>query len=258
MIDFSEHLPHLVDQAKALPNGIILDVELTIWDNDDHFKSVSAILRSKPERAINLQKDKPLTAYVFDVLYYKNEPVWHLTYAERYDLLKTMLRGYLSPRKSNFILAGNLLNIFSVEEIVNWKLSNKWEGYCIWRTDQSSKVRFDGKPSRVNCYKFKRTLTEDCIARGYYEGKRGKNQGRFGGFEIYQYHFGKEIYVGRCGGGFTDRQRDSFMRLKYPFVVEVKFAERLRSMKLRYPVFLRIREDKPIKECTVSHLPREE
>lgn len=257
MKDMTEHVPHLAKllASSLVPPGTVLDAELCLWDdNVDKFKQISAILRSLPERAKELQeRDGPLSAYVFDILYWSGEATWKLPYEKRYRLMLEKLSG-LVP---DLILPINELLYCRAEDIADFQVVNKFEGYVIWRKDQASKLRWDGKPSRCNCFKLKKELTEDCIAVGWYPGKSGKNQGRFGGFILKQYHNGKLIDIGQCGGGFTDGQRTSFMSIEYPCVVEVKFAERLKSMKLRYPNFVRFREDKPAEECEVVYMPRE-
>lgn len=256
MKDMTANVPHIVAEAEKLPNETILDAELVLWDEDeDKFKYVSSILRSKPDRAVSLQQESgKLQAAVFDILFYDGEAVWEQNYRARYELLQDVVSLY---QDATIFCVEDLLEDHTLDELLGWKVGNRWEGYVVWRLDQPTLIRWDGKPKRCNAYKLKKDLIEDCIVREPYKGKTGKNQGRFGGFRLYQIHEGEEIYVGDCGGGFLDDQRDTFMNIEYPKVAEIKCAERLKSMKLRYPVFMRFHADKSQDECLVQNMPRE-
>jgi uncharacterized membrane protein len=79
---------------------------------------------------------------------------------------------------------------------------------------------------------------------GFYEGKDDtRHKGRLGGFVLKQ-EDGQEC---ECGSGFSDEDRDYIWNNKKEFLgrtVEVKYQEKTNHGILRFPVFMRFRDDK--------------
>lgn len=70
----------------------------------------------------------------------------------------------------------------------------------------------------------------------------GKNAGRLGAFICKL-----EDKTVKCGGGFSDELRDEFWKKRKEMIgkiIEVKFQEKTKDGSLRFPVFVRLREDK--------------
>lgn len=89
--------------------------------------------------------------------------------------------------------------------------------------------------------KWKETITEDITITGYEEGT-GKNVGRLGAF-LCDFN-GVTVKV---GGGFSDEQRETFWATKEDMigrVIECKSQEVTKDGSLRFPVYVRTREDK--------------
>lgn len=121
--------------------------------------------------------------------------------------------------------------------------------------------------------KLKKKNTADCVIVGWLEGE-GEREGKFGSLVLAFYDNGKLVHAGQVGTGFTKDFIDWFYgKLKEievdkldvknlpefrrkvhwvrPFYVcEVEFLEMTRDGKLRAPVFIRLRNDKGIEECT--------
>lgn len=100
-----------------------------------------------------------------------------------------------------------------------------------------------GKKSNT-MLKWKTFESEDCEIVGFYEGKDDtKHKGRLGGFILRQEN-GKEC---ECGSGFSDKDRDYIWNNKSEFLgrtIEVKYQEKTNHGILRFPVFIRFRDDK--------------
>lgn len=100
-----------------------------------------------------------------------------------------------------------------------------------------------GKKSNT-MLKWKTFKSEDCEIIGFYEGKDDtRHKGRLGGFVLKQ-EDGQEC---ECGSGFSDEDRDYIWNNKKEFLgrtVEVKYQEKTNHGILRFPVFMRFRDDK--------------
>lgn len=123
--------------------------------------------------------------------------------------------------------------------------------------------------------KIKKRQTLDCVIVGWLEGE-GERKGLFGSL-ILALKSGKSfVHVGQVGTGFDLEFARWFIKklqeieiktahfeietsrgvhwCKPEFVCEVEFLELTKDMKLRAPVFLRLRDDKSAYECTIDSL----
>ncbi len=92
--------------------------------------------------------------------------------------------------------------------------------------------------------KFKTMLSQDCKVVGLYEGKEGtKYEGMMGGFELTQEN-GKHC---ECGSGFSDEDREYMWENRNKVIgriAEIKYQELTNDGIMRFPIFLRWRDDK--------------
>lgn len=92
--------------------------------------------------------------------------------------------------------------------------------------------------------KFKTMLSQDCEIIGFYEGKTGtRHEGRMGGLVLKQEN-GLEC---ECGSGFSDSDRDYMWQAQSEFLgrkVEIKYQELTNHSIMRFPIFMRFRNDK--------------
>lgn len=255
--DKTRHFPKIVDELSNIPEGTIIVGELVSRD----FKTATSIVRTKePNDAIEKQERDGYCYYkIFDVLHWDHNDITNIPYQERISFIEK----YLNKTKKLYCsLIPDLSQEFSFEELFGINSIAKirgYEGYVLWQKDVTTKIRLDGKEERTGAWKFKLTYSEDIWLESPTEGK-GKNEGRLGQVKGYQFSpTGEKVYVADIGGGFVDTERLAFWEQRdtlFPCAAECEMAERLPSMKLRFPVFIRLRPDKSEKDCTMQIMPR--
>ena len=125
-----------------------------------------------------------------------------------------------------------------------------------------------------NWIKIKRSLTVDMVVGGYIPGK-GNRGSFFGGLLVGAYDKGNLVYVGRVGSGFSEKELETATKsfqpiskspfsnppstqdviwLKPEIVVEVTAMEVTHYGSLRAPVFLRLRDDKEPRDCSLDQI----
>jgi len=153
----------------------------------------------------------------------------------------------------------------NVEEDLELAKSSNIEGFVILNIDAKygdKAYSFDGKAQRPDgVYKRKPKWEEEFIISDVYEGS-GKNRGKLGGFFIEQIHpkTGDKILCGKCGGGFSDKQREDFWNKRNELIgntIKIEFDSRQLpkngSYALRFPVF-KYFSDKVPNECIAQFL----
>lgn len=262
--DKTDHVPHIRDALAKLPTGTILNGEICLDPTlGDDFKHVTSTLRHKtPDKAVEKQKNGGLLHYiVFDVLYWGGEDVTGMKYVDRLKLFTRWAGRHARKNAGAFSTPLNLAEHKSFDALFgdnNLSVRHGWEGYVVWDALETTQIRWDGKTARKNCYKWKHVFTEDVWAEDPQAGK-GRNEKRLGKVTGYQYIDGEKVCVGDIGGGFTDAEREQLWKDRetaFPCVIEVETPERQPSMKLRFPVFSRLRPDKQEHECTAELMPR--
>lgn len=106
-------------------------------------------------------------------------------------------------------------------------------------------------------WKLKPIQTVDAIVLEVLEGV-SRNSGRLGSLKIGVIDGSGGIHcLGNVGTGFSDSQRDAFWRddgIHEGDVVEVSFDSVGARGKLRFPRFIRLRTDKPSRECVIGQI----
>ncbi len=204
------------------------------------------------------EEQVPVFYYVFDLLYLDGYDLRHAPLVNR----KSLLRRVLLPTGRIF-----LTEHFEQDGETAYQaaLANGLEGVMAKRKDSQY------EPGRRSSHwlKIKATLTDEFVIGGYLQGQGGRSKS-FGSLLLGQFDNKHRLaYTGNVGSGFDDRtladlreRLDALQSDKSPFgekislpapitwvrpemVAEVKFAERTHDGRLRTPVFLRLREDKP-------------
>jgi len=181
-------------------------------------------------------KNKDIVFYIFDFISLED---WNK------KICNYSLKQRLHQLNSLFCKDGNYFKIIPIKKILTkgdiihyakiW-LDVGYEGAVL--KEENSFYEF--KRSN-NWLKVKFEETEDLEIIGFKEGT-GRNMGKLGAF-LCQFN-NIEVDV---GGGFSDKQRESFWWLRNDLIgriIEVKFQEKTKDGSMRFPVFLRFRDDK--------------
>lgn len=275
--------PHLVEALECVPYNFVLLGEIILdKGGKDNFNAVSSICRSDPEKAIERQEELGYVKYyVFDMAYMsgKGGSPWlpclltNETYISRLDLFESNIECHLdddAPVQLCEILNYDESKIevplperrtdITHKEALDIIKERGLEGLVIWNANAKMKEGeafvWSGKAYRPSClWKSKPRYELDAIARfdpdhNIGEYGIGKNNGKMKSVFLYQLDDeGNEIYISKCGGGFTDQQREYYTSAKYPKVFRILYDSIQKDGSLRFPVFDIEREDKTANEC---------
>jgi len=249
--EVTANMPGLVKALGSMniPNGTILDGEVIVdRDGVDDYRATGTFTNpaQDPNESAERAADLPVAFMVFDVLYNAGDACWALPYSERYAIMNDMLRG----RSFGAVHLAQNLDL-TLEQAQKLARKEKWEGLICWFADKGSFVRDGGKPKRCNAAKWKPVKENDFIATSYFFGS-GELSKVAGGLELAELDpdTGEMRTAGKVGTGFDAAKRREILKWKFPCVVEVKYdKQEPDSGKLRFPVFLRLRDDKGVDEC---------
>ena len=83
--DYTAKLPHLCGEMDEWPDNTVVLAEIC-WDEyGTNANTVGTILRCLPTKAVERQKDKKLSALIFDVLMYAGEDLTSIPYIDRLE-----------------------------------------------------------------------------------------------------------------------------------------------------------------------------
>ncbi len=258
-VEKSDCMPHLRDLKLVYNNsGIILDGEIMAPNSWEKISSsVTSIVGSLPERAIELQEEFGYLEYhIFDILYENNIDCREYPLHLRKNILEEFYKeNYLSGNP-------NIRLIYHVksdkklfyEQIVD----DGGEGIVLKNLNS-----IYGK----DWIKVKKEETWDVVIIGYKDAKEytekvsgEKSISKFynnrwiGAIEFGQYKDGNLKSYGYCSG-MTEDIRAELSNNKDKYIgqtIEIKAQQRLKSGHFRHPVFVRFRQDKSAKECIIE------
>lgn len=266
---FEERYPELQEIWKDVDaEKVILDGEVVVFKKgrpDFYLLEEREHISSKAR--IELLADlNPATYIVFDILHKDGQDLVELPLAERRSILEKTVKESKRLLLSIYVIGkGN--------EFFKEVKKRGLEGVVAKRMSSTYQI---GKRSK-DWLKIKALQTLDCIICGYTEGE-GKRKPYFGALLCGVFHEGKLKYVGRVGTGWDEKCLEKIKKLlekieteESPFeeieedptilekvrwvrpelVAEVKFMELTEDLKMRAPVFKRLRIDKPIKDCVL-------
>jgi ATP-dependent DNA ligase len=258
MEELTDHMPRVRDALYKLPlpNGTILDGEIIVdRDGRDDFRATGTFTnpKTKPKKAAKASAALPVKFMLFDVLFYSGCTHWNQDYLHRWETVNT-IAGWDT---TGLIVVPQELP-FSLTECQQMVRDLGWEGLVCWIYDQHTIVREGGSPKRTNCAKWKPVQEHDFIATGYYLGS-GEISNVVGGLSLEDIdpHTGERRNCGNCGTGFDAETRADALTWKYPCVVQIEYDKQESTAKLRFPVFIRKRDDKAVDECIGFELPED-
>jgi len=209
---------------EGLPPDMVLDGELIVYDE-----------RGLPSFQL-MQQGGDSTYVVFDILEEKGKDLRSLPLMERKKRLESL------QARERFQVSPYTEDGRRIFQLIKDKGG---EGVIAKRKDSRYREGRSSAWLKVKLFK-----TADCVILGYKRKIR-----EIGSLELGVYDNGELLHVGNVGTGFTE----AFLAALKPrldqgevLVCEIKFQEFTRDRKLRAPVFLRLREDKEPRECTLE------
>jgi bifunctional non-homologous end joining protein LigD len=213
-----------------------------------------------------MAQKNPVHLYVFDLLYLDGYDLRNVPLADRKRALAAIVKPFPLLRISDhFANAG--------EELLDAARHNGLEGLLAKNVNS----RYESRRGK-DWLKLKLTSEQEFVIAGYTPGERDT----FGSLALGYYdEDGKLTYAGNVGTGFTEQTLQQLWALLQPLVVErkplergdkiprgtvwvrpeltaqVKFANWTNEGRLRAPVYLGLRNDKPAAEVTREKVTRE-
>ena len=264
-LSYEEHLPHLVEELAALPDGTILDGELMIVKTrsivDGHsiavadFNATMRIMGALPAKAIARQEDTKIEFCAFDMPRADGISYESFSYEDRTIALTNLLNAI----DMHFVFQNVGIKEWEFD-FIDKMMAVGIEGAILKNKDS---LYLSGKRRSNNWYKVKAELTADVVVMGFTdakEGKTGKWLGKVGAIVFGAYDFeGKLIEVGQCSG-MSDAERDRWTAIRdsqdlTARVIEVKYNDLVGSGELgtpRHPQFKIERIDKRPEDCLMT------
>jgi bifunctional non-homologous end joining protein LigD len=254
-------IPHYIDAEQA-----ILDGEIVVLDSKgaSHFELIQPRIHSQDANSIaKMGQKNPVHLYVFDLLYLDGYDLRRVPLIERKRLLERIVKPFPLLRVSDHFEN-------SGEDLLEAARQSGLEGLIA----KSVTSVYESRRSR-NWLKLKLTSEQEFVIAGYTPGERE----HFGSLALGYYEGGKLHYAGNAGTGFNTRNLAELWALlepltitKMPFAVadkipkgtvwvkpklvaQIKFANWTGDKKLRAPVYLGLRDDKPSKEVSREDVP---
>lgn len=244
-VDRADDVPAVTADLSIAPDDVIVDGELTHLDPNG--TSTFLPIHTAPE-TLEARELTPVL-FCFDVLYV-DEDLTRLRLLDRKERLDATVTETDHVAVAPFRTAAFGAFFRAVTDAGE-------EGLVIKRRDSQY---YPGVRS-AEWLKVKQFTERDAIVVGYTEGE-GNRRGTFGSLVLTD----GERCLGRVGSGFTEAElealSDAFEETDErpvteaaagapytpvePFVVQVRYQELTREGKLRAPVFVRIRPEKPL------------
>ena len=266
--DKTPQFPEVAAALRALVTKVkrplVLDGELVALNRGEpaRFQELQGRMHVKEESAIaGHSKDSPTGFMLFDLLLDGDEVLVHEPWTERRERLEKVLR-----KRETAVLRLTESIQGKGEDLLARAHKEGWEGIIAKRTT----APYEGGVRSKHWLKLKIEHRQEFVIGGYTEPRNTREH--IGALLLGYFDRGRFIYVGHTGGGFTRKGlQEMYARLakleqpKSPFeevprtnerahwvkpkiVVEVKFNEWTADGKLRQPIYLGVRDDKPATE----------
>ena len=260
---FENSYPIVVDELRKIKPKAVLDGEIVVLNEEGHPEF--QLLQHYEENT-----HRPIQFYAFDILFLNGHNTCELPLIERKELLQGIIPKNEVIKYSDHIMENGIAFFKATKE-------KNLEGIMAKKANSQYYI---GK--RTNEWlKIKNHRTQEAIICGY--TKPGGARKYFGALvlgvkdgDLPTGQAGKLKYIGHTGSGFSQKSLKEMWDLlqplkqtKSPFqekvktnmpvtwvkpklICEMKFTEVTRDGILRHPIFLHLREDKSIKEVTMT------
>jgi len=287
--DITHRYPEFNFEKNIKASSCVLDGEIVIFDKTgiSRFNLLQHrdLLEDK-DLIEKRSKSSPATYVAFDILELEEKKLTQLSQKERFQILKSILNVNVNKKKISSELGrvganSRKMGANNNEEIFNKNLklvTSSKNGKLLF--DKIAKKGGEGviaknpleryyEGKRRNAWiKIKNTNSIDAIIIGYTQEKR-----KLSTLLLAVYENKKLIYIGKVGTGFSEIEQEEILSklekiktekpeiqslpkgtifVKPKLVCEAKFLEITKDKMMRAPVFLRMREDKKPKDCTLK------
>ncbi len=280
---FPLHIELLTNSSFEVGTIITGEMICQKKDGTDDFKAISRVCRSDPPTARKLIADNEVPEplfLMFDIVFHNGKDLSDTKYKDRRKLYESFSTNLIKPVEYHNVNPSN------------WQetaIKNGWEGFVVVDVESvpgDKFYNFSGTAKRwKGSHKLKPVRTEEMVMYAAVQGT-GKRLKGIGAIFVAQKHPDTKEWFpcGKCGSGFTDESLDELEKLcakmKIPvlggeltqkgidtelakidldndptLVVELEYNERQPGTnKLKFPVFMRIRDDKDKQECFAQML----
>ncbi|XP_033960785.1 DNA ligase 1 [Pseudochaenichthys georgianus] len=226
----------------------VLDAEAVAWDREKKQIQPFQVLTTRKRKDVDASEIKvQVCVYAFDLLYLNGESLVRQPLCRR----RALLRESFSEVEGEFVFARYIDsdNTDSIAEFLEQSVRDSCEGLMVKTLEKDATYEI-AKRSH-NWLKLKKDYldgvgdTMDLCVIGAYLGK-GKRAGAYGGFLLACYDEENEEFQSVCkiGTGFKDEDLEQhFNFLK---------VDPVKGISLRFPRFLRIRDDKKPEDATTG------
>jgi len=257
---FIKDYPLVARELKKIKHDAILDGEIVILNEEG--KSDFQKLQHYEDNT-----QYPICYYVFDLLSLNGNSTYELPLIERKELLKKLLPKNPVIKYSDHIIAKG-------KDFFEAAKKNDLEGIMAKKAESL----YHPGARTGNWLKIKYHKSQEVIIAGFTQPTGSR---KYFGALVLAIPDGDSLkYVGHTGSGFTDiNLKETYEMLKpliqkkSPFdevvktnapatwvkpilVAEIKFTEWTTDNKMRHPIFLRLREDKPVKEINMASIKK--
>jgi bifunctional non-homologous end joining protein LigD len=266
--DKAAQFPEISTALRALAGRarrpLVLDGEIValVDGSPARFQELQGRMHLKEAGVIDTKaRNTPAALIAFDLLADGDDVLLREPWSERRRRLELRLRN----RTSEHVRLGESIPGDGTEMLERARAAG-WEGIIAKRTDAAYEP---GRRAR-HWLKLKIEFRQEFVIGGFTEPRNSREH--LGALLLGYFDRGRLVYVGHTGGGFTHdglrtmrRRLEPLERKTSPFtetprtnerahwvspkvVVEVKFNEWTADGKLRQPIFLGVRDDKPAAE----------
>jgi bifunctional non-homologous end joining protein LigD len=269
--DKARQFPEVVAALRALAaragTPLVLDGEIVALASRGYarFQALQSRMHLGDADAVaTLATDAPAALVAFDLLAEGKDALLDRPWSERRDRLERLLDGVDDPA-----LRLGESHPEAGERLLREARRRGWEGIIAKRMD----ARYVPGARSRDWLKLKVEFRQELVVGGFTEPRRTRPH--LGALLLGYYdEEGRLVYAGHTGGGFTHaglaamrRRLDRLERRTPPFadpprpnetvhwvrpevVVEVKFSEWTADGRLRQPIFVGVRDDKPARAVT--------
>jgi len=266
--DKAAQFPEITNALRKLSGRarrpFVLDGEIVavIDGAPARFQELQSRMHVKDSRVIKqFSGNTPAALILFDILVDGEEVLIREPWTDRRAALVKRIGKHVSDRVRITHSREN-----RGEEMLAEARRQGWEGVIAKRMDS----RYEPGNRSRSWLKLKIEFQQEFVVGGYTEPRNSREH--IGALLLGYFDGGRFIYVGHAGGGFTRRGLEEMYKRLHPLeqkispfeetlrtnekahwvrpavVVEVKFSEWTADRRLRQPIFLGVRDDKPARE----------